>query len=221
MASVKAFFVLVALLLVGAQAFQVFSSGQGVRLVSVLGAERPGPRRGSDSGPRGPPSPRRGPPARGPGGGDRFEQRSGGSRFEARPGDWECKSCSGRNFASRQTCFRCGAKSHVVRKKRRDPFWKTATAQYGPAEVAQDLAKSIWWLAPKPDLEALERDDLARLADKIGLDAENKDDDALRKAISARFDKFATTDDNFRAPAFNPKVKDLAPCYPEIYEPES
>ena len=45
--------------------------------------------------------------------GGRYESRGGGGGGgqgrDVRPGDWECESCGGNNFARRDTCFKCEA----------------------------------------------------------------------------------------------------------------
>jgi len=111
-------------------------------------------------------------------------------------------------------------------------FWKQATEQYGPRDVLAELRDRLWWVPSadgdlREDLGARPSDALRALAARIGAtslpdddDDEQGGDDALRAAIAARVARYSLDDDdNFSEPAFNPRVKDLAPCYPEIYEP--
>mmetsp|Transcript_5493 Transcript_5493/g.17300 ORF Transcript_5493/g.17300 Transcript_5493/m.17300 type:complete len:287 (-) Transcript_5493:1317-2177(-) len=150
----------------------------------------------------------------------RGDQSRPPSKFPFREGDWHCRNCQQHNFRSRDTCFRCGTKSHVPRRQfaRREPFWKKATADFGPAQVVAELQNTVWWLQQRPDLAALGRQDLESLGRCVGAATNDDDDDASRAAIASRFDAFSLDDDNFRHPAFSAKLKDLAPCYPEIYQ---
>mmetsp|Transcript_1341 Transcript_1341/g.4575 ORF Transcript_1341/g.4575 Transcript_1341/m.4575 type:complete len:189 (-) Transcript_1341:245-811(-) len=151
----------------------------------------------------------------------RLPKRHGPEGQGKPPPEWRCRACGVSNWASRTSCYRCGAKTHVVRRKpRREAFWKAATAHYGPADVAADLEASLWWLQPKPDVAALDHDDLRALADSIGITAD-QDQEALRRAIDLRYETYSRDDSNFRKPSFNPRVKDLAPCYPEVYEDDT
>lgn len=144
------------------------------------------------------------------------QRRTGEKSSRFHVDGWKCH-CGKVNGHSRTSCVRCGAKRIIVRR-RREGFWKGATAKHGPVEVARELAAELWWVQPRPDLDKLQNDDLVALARRIGL--EDPGDD-LRTAIAQRYDKFACSDDtNFVEPTFNPKIKDLAPCYPEIYEPD-
>lgn len=154
--------------------------------------------------------------------GEALTMHAGGGNRNKKPvvrkqGDWTCSSCSAHNFANRMSCFRCG----VARRKRKNSpsgpqFCGKAV---DPRSVVDNVIGSgIWWLGPKPDLDALDRPALADLADLVGVRDAPEEADLLRSAIRERYARYALGDVNFRAPTSNPRIRAPSLCEPEVYE---